>query len=45
MIGLSVAFFLCLGLVIYLAIILGKALNTARRDKSTSSKQNTKEGL
>jgi len=43
-IKLAIAFFLCLGLAFYLAIVLGKALNRARRDKSNpSSKQKIKE--
>lgn len=32
MTGLAVAFFLCLGLAVYLGVVLGKALNTPRRD-------------
>jgi hypothetical protein len=33
-IKLTIAFFLCLGLAIYLAIVLGKAINIARRGKT-----------
>jgi len=38
MVKLVVAFFLCLGLAIYLAVVLGRILYMARRNKSISSK-------
>ena len=36
-IKLIIAFFLCLGLAVYLAIVLGKAINIARRRKANLS--------
>ena len=45
---LTIALFLCLGLAIYLAILLGKALNTLRRTRrerlNSSSEQKTTKG-